>query len=99
MGEAERIFRSEERDSKRDMIKRIWPELYDALNGLENGKPNRTVFCAVGDPEHIKGRHIATGRVTRMGHPACSSCLARLADRPGGWPLPAADNLKGEDGK
>lgn len=97
MGNAEDIFRNDPRDSKRDMIKRIWPELHDALNGIEDGKPNRTVFCAVGDPEHIKARHLAVGRITRMGHPGCSVCVARLADRPGGWPLPAAENLTKEE--
>lgn len=96
MGDAERIFRTEPRDSKRNMIKTVWPELYDALNGIGEGKPNRTVYCAVGDPEHIKQRHLATARITRMGHPACSVCVERLADRPGGWPLPAAENLREE---
>lgn len=80
-------------DTNRAMLQRLWPALYNALAGTAPGE-QRTIWCVVGDPDHIRRRVPAAGRITRMGHPACADHVAKLADRPGGWPLPAEENHK-----
>jgi hypothetical protein len=80
-------------EAKQNMIKNLWPELYNALAGLTAGQ-NRTVYCALGSCPHTKPRPLAVGRITRMGHPGCRAHIAKLADRPGGWPLPAEENKR-----
>lgn len=95
MGEASTVFANGS-DSKRQTLERFWPELYNALAGLgRDGKPtgNRPVWCVLGGREHHEARVPAVARITRMGHPACAEHVAKLADRPGGWPLPAEENL------
>lgn len=84
-------------DARRQMIERCWPELYNALAGLnKDGKPDgsRAVWCVLGNAEHHAARVPAVARITRMGHPACAEHVAKLADRPGGWPLAAEENLR-----
>jgi hypothetical protein len=93
MADAERVFASAT-DSKRNAIKMIWPELYDALAGVETGRTSRFVTCVIGEcPRKPAGeRPVAVARLTRHGHPACADHITRLADRSGGWPLPYKDN-------
>lgn len=90
MPSPEDIFRTGS-EVKQSSIQMIWPELYDALAGLAAGQ-NTVVGCVIGDCPRTTPRPLAVARLTRMGHPACKAHVDRLADRPGGWPLPAADN-------
>ena len=91
MADAEAVF-ARGTDVNRNTLKMIWPELYDALAGLGPGQ-NRVVLCAIGSCPNTKPRPVAVARLTRMGHPACRAHVAKLADRPGGWPLPAKENM------
>lgn len=76
-------------ESKRMTLQAVWPELYDALSGrnADGGLPNPG--CVIGECAYIKPRTLvpAVGRLTYNGHPACEVHIARMADRPGGWPL------------
>jgi hypothetical protein len=96
MADAREVFRNGS-DARRQSLGRFWPELYNALAGLgSDGKPveTRSVWCVVGSVEHLKARVPAVGRLARMGHPACAEHIEQLADRPGGWPLPAEENKR-----
>lgn len=93
VADAERIFAAGS-ESKKNTIKMIWPELYDALAGLGPGQQNRTVYCVLGSCPHTDPRPIAVARITKMGHPACRAHIAKLADKPGGWPLSAKENFE-----
>ena len=96
MADAETVFAAGS-DAKRQTLERLWPELYNALAGLgPDGKPatSRAVWCVVGSIEHHAARVPAVARLTRMGHPACAEHIAKMSDRPGGWPLPAEENRK-----
>lgn len=78
-------------EAKRNMLKQLWPELYDALAGLGPGSAGRKMWCVVGGEQHSRERHEAVGRLGRMGHPVCQ----QHADMVGGqdiWPLPASEN-------
>jgi hypothetical protein len=89
--EAHRLFQNN--PGKHSGLKIFWPELYDALAGLGPGQQNRTITCVVGSCPMTDPRPLAVARLSRMGHPACRSHVAKLADRPGGWPLRASENF------
>jgi hypothetical protein len=78
--------------SRKQMLERFWPELYNALARVGEAGSQRAMWCVLGDLAHVNQHHPAVGRITRMGHPACQAHIDRLADRRGGWPLPAVEN-------
>lgn len=78
------IFR-EAHDGKRETLRVLWPELYDALKPPDDA---RKALCAAA--VHDYPIPPAVGRMSLNGHPACVACLARCP-RPGGYPLKLID--------
>lgn len=64
-------------DIQRDLVRRVWPELWSALGGdAPAGQPAaRRLRCPLCAPAHDR---IATRRITRNGTPACDTCLKHL---------------------
>lgn len=91
-GDPFRIF-AEESESRRETIKLVWPELYQALARPAGAKP--TWGCALSDhgdpPGGRRSYHPVAGRIWLNGPPACGPCLNRLSDRPDGYPLDRID--------
>lgn len=82
-----RIFR-EASSVRQENLKIVWPELYDCLARAGSAtQAARQVKCAMCAHRYPNEPAPAVGRTRRNGQPACASCLAELADRPGGWPL------------
>lgn len=85
-GDPCKVFREGE-EYRREAVKTIWPDLYEALAQLD--VPRRAWGCALSP--HVRGeqREYApvVGRIWLNGPPACAACLARSSDRPGGYPL------------
>lgn len=80
-GDPYRIFR-EESQSKRETLKLLWPELYDAL--MPPATARYAWNCALhGDRQGPP----VVGRLWRNGTPACAACIRRACDKPGGYPL------------
>jgi hypothetical protein len=72
---------------KHEVLKMLWAELYNCLARLDEDAPPRVVLCVLGSCPATQPRPVAVGRIQRRGHPACRAHIAKLADRPGGWPL------------
>lgn len=86
-----RIFR-EETESKRETLKLVWADLYDALAQLDKAKPAWGCALAVHDrPGDGREYRPVAGRMWLNGIPACVDCLAAGSDRPGGYPLERTD--------
>lgn len=94
-----RLFKAS--PGKHRTLKALWPELYACLAGTggksdpgEAGPPPKQYHCCIGSCYGLpKGqRPLAVGRLSRWGAPACKACLAKLADKPGGWPLELEKN-------
>lgn len=89
----EAVFR-EGTDSRRKILKQVWPELYDAFAppGAEPDVPLQTFYCVFGGHGTRKVLAVARSEQRPHGAPACAGCLRRMegchGTRPGGWPLP-----------
>lgn len=73
--------------AKQEILKNLWPELYEALAKLDQPEAERVITCVIGSCPYTNPRPRAVGRLTRNGHPACRAHIAKMADRVGGWPL------------
>lgn len=75
------IFANES-ESKRELIKTLWPELYTCLARLD--EPRRAWGCA--QLGHEQRYAEAVGRLWLNGPPACAEHL-KASKRPGGFPM------------
>lgn len=101
MASAQEVYNGDA--GRRDMLKRVWPELHAVLDAgfKATTEGPRTTVCAVHrDPSvAVADRPVATARLTLNGPPACRECLAR-SPRPGvGYPLERQDVKKWSDRK
>lgn len=90
----EQVFRAGT-DSKRNIIRQVWPELYGAFApaGPPPDVPLQVFYCVFsGHGPDRRVLAVARTQARPHGSPACAICLRRHERlpgcRPGGWPLP-----------
>lgn len=92
LDEAARVFAGET-ESKRDMLRAVWPELYNVLYQATK-TTERAWGCGFHHGENADGStpyYPVMGRLWLNGPPACRGCLASRAERPGGYPMERID--------
>lgn len=87
-----RVFKNGQ-DSDLVVLKTMWPELYDALAGVDKGGGLRCTFTQRHDATDHETYPFAVGRITMNGRLACQECLRaflparELAIIPQGYPI------------
>jgi hypothetical protein len=93
-----RVVNAEGSDSNLNILKQIWPELYDAIAGQGDGRGLRCAFTSMHDAGDLEGWPLAVGRVPLNGRPACQSCVNAFLTRyelrqiPQGYPLEGVEH-------
>lgn len=76
-------------DTRRDMLRRVWPDLNDVLAAAhKQATEGRVIRCVLDHPENPRPE--AVGRLTLNGHVVCAEHLKRSSRR-GGYPLQRVD--------
>jgi len=86
-------------DSRKNLLKTTWPDLYAALSGSSDGSaptdPLDTIeaftcwFCRQAPGQAgVRVPAVARSQARPKGMPACARHIAEHSDRPGGYPLP-----------